>query len=425
MKNRKRWLLLILLLLGVSVVYAMLTTKLSIGGSGRLSKNEWNIIFDNIVVYDGSVSGEANIVDDTGISFSANLDKPGDYFEFSVDVSNKGTLDAIVSSYLIGDIGSNSSVVSYDVRYDDGMELGIGDRILSKEKDTLFVRVAYRTDIDSDDLNGEEVELNYEFSINYVQDLGTGVDRKISLNRHLIHDVQSDISSLNFSGQVTGNDMGVYTVNDMYFFRGGEIDNNVVIDNTCYYAVLTDSEGNVKLLYNGDYVDGECNGTNDNIGRSVYSSDVNNYDYETSEIRSKVLEWYEANVSKYDDYIVSGYCNEIMDINKEKYDRGTVDNMCSNIIDDKAALLSLNDILFIGHGINGRYRSYLYDMDNYYTMSIYSPGKAVMIDQFGTKGLSDVDSMRAIRPVITIKANSPIKQGTGSKYDPYVMDFRV
>ena len=26
---------------------------------------------------------------------------------------------------------------------------------------------------------------------------------------------------------------------------------------------------------------------------------------------------------------------------------------------------------------------------------------------------------------ITIRANSPIKQGTGSMYDPYVMDFEV
>ena len=111
MKCRKRWLVLILLLLGFSIVYAMLVTNLSIGGSGRLSKNEWNIIFDNIVVYDGSVEGNATIVDDTSISFNANLDKPGDYFEFSVDVSNEGTLDAIVGSYLIGDIGSIGSLL--------------------------------------------------------------------------------------------------------------------------------------------------------------------------------------------------------------------------------------------------------------------------------------------------------------------------
>ena len=153
----------------------------------------------------------------------------------------------------------------------------------------------------------------------------------------------------------------------------------------------------------GDYVDGECSGVNDNIGRSVYNSDVNNYDYESSLVRTKVLDWYNNNLSKYDKYIVGGYCNEFRDINKEKYDRGTVDLMCSNIIDDKAALLTINDILFVGHGINGNYRSYLYNRDSYYTMSTYSEDQAIIIDQFGTKNLASLDSERAIRPVITIR----------------------
>ena len=111
MKVKKRWLLLILLLLCFSIVYAMLVTNLRIGGSGKLSKNEWNIIFENIEVMDGSVNGEANIVDNTSVSFSADLNKPGDYFEFVIDVSNKGTLDAFVSNYVIGNLGNNSKVV--------------------------------------------------------------------------------------------------------------------------------------------------------------------------------------------------------------------------------------------------------------------------------------------------------------------------
>ena len=425
MKNKKKWLLLcLLLLLSFGVVYAMLLTKLSVGGSGKLSKNEWNILFDNIVVYDGSVEGSANIVDDTSISFNANLDKPGDYFEFSVDVLNNGTIDAIVGSYLIGNLGANSTVVDYDVRYDDGMELALGDSLLSREKDTLLVRVFYKTDINADDLNGEDIELSYDFSIDYVQDFGTGVDRKLSLNRHLIHDV-NDISVLSFNNQVTGDDRGVYTFNDRYFFRGGDIDNNVVIDNMCYYAISVDSDGNVKLLYNGDYVDGECNGINDNIGRSVYNSDINYYNYENSLIRNKVLEWYENNLSKYDDYIIGGYCNEFRDINKDKYDNGTVDTMCSNIIDDKVALLSINDVLLSGYGTNEIYSSYLYNGDDYYTMSIYSEGKAIIVDQYGMKELSSVDVERAIRPVITIKSHSIVKQGNGSTYNPYVLEFEV
>ena len=425
MKGRKKWLLLILLLLCFSVAYAMLITNLSIGGSGRLSKNEWNIIFENINVMDGSVSGEANIVDDKGISFNADLSKPGDYFEFSVDVSNKGSLDAMVNNYVINKIGNNSNVVLYDVRYADGMELSKGDRILSKEKDTLLVKVFYRTDISVEELVMEEVDLSYEFNIDYVQDLGKGVDRKVSLNRHLIHDVNDDISQLKFNAQVTGKDSGIYTVRDFYFFRGGIINNNVVVGNSCYYALLADTKGDVKLLYNGDYVDGQCTGVNNSIGRSAYNSDVTNNSYETSEIRTKLLEWYDDNLSIYDDYIVSGYCDETMNINKKKYDGGIVDIECKNTIDDKIGLLTINDVLLVGHGVNGNYRSYLFNKIGYYTMSMYEDGRAIMVDQFGTKALSNIDIERAVRPVIKIKAHSPIKQGNGSANNPYIMDFKV
>lgn len=425
MKGRKKWLLLILLLLCFGVAYAMLITNLSIGGSGKLSKNEWNIIFENINVMNGSVSGEANIVDDKGISFNANLGKPGDYFEFSVDVSNKGSLDAMVNNYVINKIGNNSNVVLYDIRYVDGMELSKGDRILSKEKDTLLVKVFYRTDISVEELVTEEVDLSYEFNIDYVQDLGKGVDRKVSLNRHLIHDVNTDISKLSFNSQVTGKDSGIYMVRDFYFFRGGIINNNVVVGNSCYYALLADTQGNVKLLYNGDYVDGQCTGVNNSIGRSAYNSDVSNNSYETSEIRTKLLEWYDDNLSIYDDYIVSGFCNETMSINKKKYDGGIVDIECKNTIDDKIGLLTINDVLLVGHGVNGNYRSYLFDNISYYTMSIYSEDKAIMVDQFGTKALANIDSERAVRPVIKIKAHSPIKQGDGSANNPYIMDFKV
>lgn len=425
MKGKKKYLFIILFLLGISVVYALLLTNLNIGGFGKLSKNEWNIYFDNIVVKEGSVSGDIEIAEDGSVVFNALLDKPGDYYEFSVDVNNSGTIDAVVDSYLVGNMGSNSNLIDYEVKYFDGMDLSVGDRILSKEKDTLFVKVLYKTDINPEDLNAEDIDLKFEFNIEYVQDFGTGVDRKKSLNRNLINDVRSDVNLLKFEKMTKSADMGIYELDGIYFFRGGVINNNVVIEDSCYYALLTDKDGNIKLLYNGDYVNGECNGINRSIGNSVYTEDESDLTYENSVIRNYVLDWYQNNLSKYDEYIVGGYCVEEYSTIRNKYDNGIVDINCDNTIQDKAALLSIDDIILVGYGSSSNYRSYLYNGISYYTMNAYSEDKVIVIDQMTNKNLGGALTERPVRPVIKIKANSPIKEGDGSMKNPFVMDFEV
>lgn len=418
MKGKKKWLLLGLLLLCFSVVYAMLITKLNIGGNGKLSKNEWNIIFENILIKDGSVDGSAEIVDDTSVSFNANLDKPGDYFEFSVDVSNKGTLDALVDNFVIGNLGDNSTLVDYDVRYNDGMDLGVGDKLLSKEKDTLLVRVAYRTDISVEDLNTEEVELNFEFDIDYVQDLGTGIVRKNSLNRLLINNVKES-DNINYGIEVTESDNGIYNINGNKVLRGTSFNNNVVIDNVCYQAVMTDSNDNVKLLYNGTYVDGKCNGTDSHIGLSKFSDEQ--VTYKDSVLRTKVLEWYEDNVSKYDDHIVAGYYDGTAAVNKYMFDFGNLRDNQDSYIEDKVGLLSMSDVMMIGYGSE----SYLNTGYAYYTMSIYRDEDAISIDGSGNKVRDVVGSEFAVRPVIIIEANSHVSSGDGSQENPYIVNLEV
>ena len=99
--SKKRMLILsfLMLLLCTSIGYAVLSENLKISSSANVGKMTWDVRFENIVVREGSVNGSSTIESDkTSIRASLDLNKPGDYYEFYVDIVNKGSLDAKLDS---------------------------------------------------------------------------------------------------------------------------------------------------------------------------------------------------------------------------------------------------------------------------------------------------------------------------------------
>lgn len=96
-KNRKIIVLLILVL-GISIGYATLASNLKINGASKVNSASWNIHWENVKVSPGSVAttegNEARITDEarTEVEYSVELSKPGDYYEFTVDVKMMGRL---------------------------------------------------------------------------------------------------------------------------------------------------------------------------------------------------------------------------------------------------------------------------------------------------------------------------------------------
>ena len=83
------------LIFGMGIGYAAITTTLEIDGTSDIDSASWNVHFANVQVTTGSVAAATpSITDNTSVSFSANLANPGDFYEFTVDVINEGTLDA-------------------------------------------------------------------------------------------------------------------------------------------------------------------------------------------------------------------------------------------------------------------------------------------------------------------------------------------
>ena len=109
-KKNKKLLLLLLLLMAVTIGYALLSTTLKINGTAGIKKNTWNIHWDP-TSYQQSLGGGATATtptynsDNTQINYGVTLELPGDYYEFTIDAVNEGTIS--------GKIAEISHTVSY------------------------------------------------------------------------------------------------------------------------------------------------------------------------------------------------------------------------------------------------------------------------------------------------------------------------
>ena len=63
--------------------------------------------------------------------------------------------------------------------------------------------------------------------------------------------------------------------NGIYYYNGTNVNNNMLFADKCWQIVRTTENGGVKLIYNGDPVNGTCNTTTNYIGSSAYNNNAN------------------------------------------------------------------------------------------------------------------------------------------------------
>ena len=168
--------LLILLLLGIALGYAALNSNLSISGVSGISATTWDVHFDHIQETSGSVipnsTTSINAAGNT-VTFNVTLSTPGDFYEFTVDAVNAGTVDAMIESFSStlngGSISNLPDCLTYSVTYFDGVEIASNQLLAAGTAETYKVRVEFKTDIDEDDLPDSNQTLSFAFSVNYVQ----------------------------------------------------------------------------------------------------------------------------------------------------------------------------------------------------------------------------------------------------------------
>ena len=157
---------LLLLIVAVGVGYATIQANMNIIGTANIGTNTWSVYFSNVQTTTGSVTANpAPTVMGTStlsLGYTITLDKPGDFYEFTVDVVNGGTLDAALQSKsLVG--AEDYDFIKYTVTKSDGtpvpsdLVLDGGDGIDPGESITLRVRVEY----DEEEATASTLEQTY------------------------------------------------------------------------------------------------------------------------------------------------------------------------------------------------------------------------------------------------------------------------
>lgn len=169
---------LILLACGMGIGYAALSTTLTIDGTSDIDRASWSVIFENVQVTTGSVNATApSITDDTSVGFSVNLEDPGDFYEFKVDVTNDGTFDAYLSSMTITPTltSAQQNYFAYTVTYEDGTAISLDDALDAGDTETILVRFEYLTQSNPSLYPTADDSLNFSVTMNYVQGTGNAV----------------------------------------------------------------------------------------------------------------------------------------------------------------------------------------------------------------------------------------------------------
>ena len=222
--KRRATYLLLLLILCISVGYAILQSNLTINGTAHMNNPTWDIHWNNVQVTNGSVTG-SNVTSPatidsakTTVSYSIKLPKPGDFYEFNVDAVNEGTIDGmidVISSKLNNvEITTLPAYLNYSITYSDGTPIQANQELKASTTETYKVRVEFKKDITNEQLPESTQTLNLNFSVNYKQatDDAIAVPRPVSFTDDSWSTIVSAVQAGNTSNYNVGDtktvDMG-------------------------------------------------------------------------------------------------------------------------------------------------------------------------------------------------------------------------
>ena len=178
-KKHKELYFILFLILFISVGFAYLSTQLDIIGNATVRTQSWDVHFDTITESSATVSsgvssdmGAASITagDTTEVTFTSSLPLPGDFYEFTVNVVNGGTINAMLSETTSTTLtAAQQKYLDYTVTYADGTAISTNDAIHAGRSVTIKIRVEYKKNISADDLPDEDVTFNSSYGMTFVQ----------------------------------------------------------------------------------------------------------------------------------------------------------------------------------------------------------------------------------------------------------------
>ena len=366
----------------LTVVYAALNTVLKITGNAEVVASNWDIYLDNPQVVSGSVNNNVpTISNKTTASFSTTLINPGDYYEFTIDIINDGSIDAMIDSVVKTPelTTEQSKYLNYIVEYQNGELINTKQLVEKNSFVRLKVKVEFRKDILASDLPSTSQTLNLSFTVKYVQSDDNG------------------ISSIKNNGVQL-----VRIVNGDYDTVGSEM----CIGKECFYVISSDDDSVTMLakynLYVGYIITEEYERVliEDPTGIQDSRAIGETYNLEPPFIATTAYADSSQMGEKYSDYngsIVEGYVNSYSDY---------LSSLSVNVIE--ARIITKDELVDLGcipSDLSCRGAPSWVYTSSYWTSTAYSDGEVWFV---GSGGFFDgdynwgPDYKMGVRPVITI-----------------------
>ena len=290
----------------LTIVYAALSVTLNIQGNAEVVASTWDIHLDNVKVTSGSVSGTApSITTPTTATFSTTLNTPGDFYEFTIDVVNDGSIDAMIDGITKTPTltETQAKYLNYIIEYQNGESINTKQLVAKNSYVRLKVRVEFRKDITASDLPTTSETLNLAFTVNYVQSDGTG--SSVTNDGRILPEVEYSFSPADYDAK-----MGTTT----------STDSSVVIPesfeyNENLYKVTSIAQRAFRSKYN--LISLTINANLTKIGDSAFqgaSGLVSIYYYGTTAPQCSLYVFYETDVSIYvtDSYESDTFCGQVI-----------------------------------------------------------------------------------------------------------------
>ena len=178
--NRKRkntFKIFFLVIVGMTVGFAALNTTLQLIGTLNISRTTWNIHWTNPTKVGGVTATKDAALktgDNTTVEYEVNLANQGDYYEFTVDAINEGTIDAMITG-IDNKVYENSVEVQkpdyldFTVTYADGTTIANNHLLKVGATETYKVKVQYKDNLTADQLPTSTRNLKFTFSVTYMQ----------------------------------------------------------------------------------------------------------------------------------------------------------------------------------------------------------------------------------------------------------------
>ena len=211
----------------LSIAYAAMETVLEIHGNSEVIASNWDIHLENVKVKSGSVSANAPQISGTSsLSFDVELNTPGEFYEFTVDVVNDGSIDAMIDSVVKTPelTSEQAKYIKYEITYENGESISAKQTLKKGTSTPIKVKLEYRKDISVSDLPSSATELSLKLTLVYVQSDGSGSTIPNNGAEKVVSVVSGD---------------------------GTQVGNEVCIKNECFYVIFsTDSTVTMLAKYN-------------------------------------------------------------------------------------------------------------------------------------------------------------------------------